>query len=149
MPTKKTYYYSIVSSNSRKYGGQNVSKAMNDLSGQAKEAKKPSLFIRAWEMARFIFLNWILQNPLTDMANIGGNTSNLGFHITANIGNLGGVKTLARGIKKGFKEGARDAVQVLHGEREAISKFTEGSQVEVPTLPARSKKNLFRCSSKS
>jgi hypothetical protein len=126
------------------FGGQAVAKTLKDLSGQSKIEKKPSRFKRYWEMGRFIFLNWILQNPLTDMANIHGNLTNLSFHILANIGHPKDTIAMARGLRKGFKEGLSDAKEVLHGEREAISKFTEGSKVELPNVKDRSKKNLLK-----
>jgi hypothetical protein len=115
-----------------RYGGKEVGKIMKDLTGEAKVEKAPSKLKSIWEMIRFVFLNWILQNPLTDMANIHGNLTNLTFHVMANVGNLGGARNFAKSVNKGWKEGLREAKQVLLGEREAISKFTEGSKVELP-----------------
>lgn len=127
-----------------RYGGDVVENMIKQVISDKKSGKPQSKWMKAWEVARFGFLNWILQNPLTDIANIHGNVTNLSFHIAANIGNLGGAKTLARGIKMGVKEGARDAMQVLHGEREAISKFTEGSQVQLPTAKGRKGQNYAK-----
>jgi predicted GNAT family acetyltransferase len=127
-----------------RYGGDVVENMIKQVINDRKEGKPQSKWMKGWEVARFGFLNWILQNPLTDMANIHGNATNLSFHIVSNIGNLGGAKTLARGIKLGLKEGAKDAMEVLHGEREAISKFTEGSQVELPTAKGRKGRNYAK-----
>jgi hypothetical protein len=124
-----------------RYGGDIVERMITKIINEKDEGKKQSKWQKAWEVGRFGFLNWILQNPLTDMANIHGNATNLSFHIVSNIGNLGGAKTLLRGIKMGVKEGTKNALEVLHGEREAISKFTEGSQVELPTAKGRKGKN--------
>jgi len=124
-----------------KLGGDVIEEALNDLTKDKNEdGKKQS----KWELIRYIFLNWILQNPLTDIANIFGNSSNLGFHITANIGNLGGMSTLMRGIKNGVKEGSKNAVKIIHGEQEAISKFTEQSKIDVPHGENRTWKNYLR-----
>jgi predicted GNAT family acetyltransferase len=124
-----------------RYGGDIIERMITKIINEKDEGKKQSKWQKAWEVGRFGFLNWILQNPLTDMANIHGNATNLSFHIVSNIGNLGGAKTLLRGIKMGVKEGTKNALEVLHGEREAISKFTEGSQVELPTAKGRKGKN--------
>ena len=124
-----------------KNGGKEIESAIEDLiKDKNEDGKKQS----KWELLRFIFFNWILQNPLTDIANVFGNFSNLGFHITANIGNLGGMSTLLRGIKNGVKEGSQNALKILHGEQEAISKFTEQSKVDLPSTSERSWKNYLR-----
>jgi hypothetical protein len=44
----------------------------------------------------------------------------------------------------GVREGRQNALKVLHGEQEAISKFTEGSQIEIPSAKKRSWKNYFK-----
>lgn len=125
-----------------KFGGQEVKEAINDITKLDKDtpAKKQT----AWEWIRYIFLNWILQNPLTDTANIFGNLSNLSFHATANIDQFARHGILLRGLKKGFKEGGKNALKILHGEMEAISKFTENSPIDVPKSKQRSWKNYFR-----
>lgn len=124
-----------------KLGGDIIEEALDDLTKDKNEdGKKQS----RWEFIRYVFLNWILQNPLTDVANIFGNSSNLGFHITANIGNLGGMSTLLRGLKNGVKEGSKNAVKIIHGEQEAISKFTEQSKIDIPASKERSWKNYLR-----
>lgn len=125
-----------------RYGGDVVADTINDMTATPTDETEKKISL--WEKARFVFLNFILSNPLTDMANIFGNSSNLTFHILANVGNLGGLSTLSRGIKNGFSEGMRDAIKVLHGEYEAISKFTEGSDVQVPSAGQNSKKNFFK-----
>ena len=120
-----------------RYGGDIIETMIKQVINDKNSGKPQSKWMTGWEVARFGFLNWILQNPLTDIANIHGNLTNLSFHVVANIGNLGGAKTLAKGVKLGFKEGVKDAMEVLHGEREAISKFTEGSKVELPSAKGR------------
>ena len=125
-----------------KMGGGIIQEIMEDMA--KLKTNTPEKRQSALEWIRYVFLNWILQNPLTDIANIHGNLTNLSFHIFANIGNLGGAKTLATGIRKGFREGRQSAMKVLHGEQEAISKFTEGSGIEIPSAKKRNWKNYFK-----
>jgi predicted GNAT family acetyltransferase len=125
-----------------KMGGGIIQEMMEDMAKLKTDTPEKRQSVLEW--VRYVFLNWILQNPLTDIANIHGNLTNLSFHIFANIGNLGGAKTLATGIRKGFREGRQSAMKVLHGEQEAISKFTEGSGIEVPSAKQRSWKNYFK-----
>lgn len=126
-----------------KYGTGQVQEIIKEVAGTKTDTveKKKT----AWDIIRFVFFNWILQNPLTDMANVGGNFTNLSFHIIANIGNLGGIKTLTKGIKNGFREGIRSAQKVIHGEEQAISKFSEWIEnVDTPATKKRSWKNYLR-----
>jgi hypothetical protein len=125
-----------------KMGGGIIQEMMEDMAKLKTDTPEKRKSVLEW--IRYVFLNWILQNPLTDIANIHGNLTHLGFHIYANIGNLGGMKTLANGIKLGFKEGRGNALRILHGEQEAISKFTEGSNIDMPASKKRSWKNYFR-----
>ena len=125
-----------------KYGGKQVKDMIDDIAGEKTDSKEKRA--TKLDMIRYLFFNWILQNPLTDIANTFGNFSNLSFHLTANLGNLGGLKTLAKGVKNGFKEGTQHALRVIHGEEDAISKFSENIPIDVPATQKRSWKNYFR-----
>lgn len=114
-----------------RYGGDIVSNMIDELSATPKSNVDKA--VQLWEATRFAYLNYILSNPLTDMANVSGNGFNLGFHIVANIGNLGGSATLKKGLINGIKEGGADALKVLHGEIEAMSKFTENNHTKLPS----------------
>ena len=123
-------------------GGGIIQEMMEDMAKLKTNTPEQRMSVLEW--IRYVFLNWILQNPLTDMANIGGNISNLSFHIFANVDDFLIQRNLGKGIKMGFKEGRQNAMKILHGEQEAISKFTEGSNVDIPSAKKRSWKNYFR-----
>lgn len=125
-----------------KLGAGKLKDMIEEVAGKDKNKEDKATF---WEWTRYIFYNWILQNPLTDIANTFGNFSNLGFHITANIGNLGGMRTLLKGIKLGMREGVKSAQRVIHGEELAQSKFSEwAGKADAPATTKRSMKNYLR-----
>lgn len=126
-----------------KLGAGQLKDMIEEMAGQKDQtAEEKTTF---WQWVRYIFFNWILQNPLTDIANVGGNFSNLGFHLTANIGNLGGMRTLTKGIKNGVREGLKTAQRIIHGEELAVSKFSEWiGQADVPATNKRKWTNYLR-----
>ena len=83
------------------------------------------------DKALFVFYNSILSNPFTDVANIVGNFSHLGFEVTARTLTQTPSSTVAmvRGLKKGVSKGLSDASKVYKGEAEMVSKFISSRDV--------------------
>lgn len=126
-----------------KMGVGQIQDIIKEVSGQKVKTAQEKAGMMEW--IRYIYFNWILQNPLTDIANTFGNFSNLAFHLTANIGNLGGMRTVVQGLKNGFKEGGKVALRIIHGEEIAHSKFSEWiDNADVTSTKKRSWKNYFR-----
>ncbi len=74
------------------------------------------------DILQYSWYNLALSNPLTDMANIGGNLSSLGYVVLAHP--ISGTKA----FKKAFlKEGLswQNALKILRGEQHTISKYLE------------------------
>lgn len=73
------------------------------------------------DKALFWWYNSILSNPLTDVANILGNATMLGWEIGTQ------PKALLNGsVLRGIIEGSKNAKKVWTGETRASSKYTEG-----------------------
>ncbi len=86
------------------------------------------------DKALYWWYNSILSNPLTDIANIIGNASNLAFEILRQPQALFNGSAL-----RGLIEGYKNAKRVWDGEQSAISKYTDRAMQLNEILKTKSK----------
>jgi len=99
---------------------------LSDILHDYKKANNATLKDRIF----FWYYNSILSSPYTDLANVTGNVSSLGFEFMSQLLNpyaiaKGDFVPLLKGLTKGIKEGSMEAKLELKGEREVLSKFDD------------------------
>lgn len=100
--------------------------AVRDVIDNPPDLDNPKGLEKAKQLFRYIYYNVILSNPLTDTANITGNSFSVGFEIFQNILSGKDGMTYVKGLKKGFSNGIQAAKEVARYERINTDKLWEG-----------------------
>jgi ribosomal protein S19E (S16A) len=95
-----------------------------------EEATDPTLK----DKALYWWYNGILSNPLTDIANIGGNLSNLIWEVATKP-----ISIIDGSFFTGLKEGWQNAKRVWEGQQSAISKYTDLSSKYAEMVKTKTK----------
>lgn len=80
----------------------------------------------------FIYYNFILSNPITDVRNITGNVGHLSWELLTRSLSQSPVKTarMFKGAIEGIKKSPKEIKEIINGDRTVASKFLDERQAQ-------------------
>ncbi len=117
---------------------RNVQKDLKEIDPQyAKMIDKMMNAPKLSDKVKFWFLNMILSNPFTDLANIGGNTSHFAWNYGGQLFSQSIPTSVAmlKAMKRGMVQGKKDFMKVVRGEMVSTAKFFEGGATQYTFAP--------------
>lgn len=90
----------------------------------------------AKEKLLFWWYNGMLSNPFTDLANITGNASHIGWEFAINsLNNPKSVYRMYKELPKSIAKASKNAWKIAKSEERALSKFTKTTKIRYDVMP--------------